>query len=126
MSPYQALYGKVLLSIIPYPPGSSKVAAVEDVLVERDELLHQLRDNLLAGKNRMEENANLKRCKWSLMWVISKIHPVFHVSILKPFLGSGSEAVAEILGESDEGFMVEQPLAVCGSLFVLRDGSLIK
>nr|GEU33677.1 hypothetical protein [Tanacetum cinerariifolium] len=41
-------------------------------------------------------------------------------------LGSGNEAVAEILGESDEGFMVEQPLTVCGSMFVLRDGSLIK
>nr|GFA27028.1 hypothetical protein [Tanacetum cinerariifolium] len=56
----------VPLSIIPYPPGSSKVAAVEDVLVVRDELLRRLKDNLLAGKNRIEENANLKRCKWSL------------------------------------------------------------
>nr|GFA37908.1 chromo domain-containing protein [Tanacetum cinerariifolium] len=91
MSPYQALYGKVPLSIIPYPPGSSKVATVEDVLVQRDEFLRQLRDNLLAGKNR-----------------------------------SGSEAVAEILRESDDCFMLEQPLAFCGSLFVLRDGSLIK
>ncbi|GJW20953.1 ty3-gypsy retrotransposon protein [Tanacetum coccineum] len=26
----------------------------------------------------------------------------------------------------DEGFVVEQPLTVCGSRFVLRDGSLVK
>ncbi|GJX16811.1 ty3-gypsy retrotransposon protein [Tanacetum coccineum] len=46
-----------------YPPGSSKVAVVEDMLVERDELLRLLRENLLAAKNRMEEKANLKRRK---------------------------------------------------------------
>nr|GEV69837.1 hypothetical protein [Tanacetum cinerariifolium] len=137
MSSYQALYGKVLLSIIPCPPGSSKVAAVKDVLVERDELLHRLRDNLLATKNRMEEKANLKRCEVEFnmgdkvayllaLPLTSKIHPVFHVSILKPFLRSGSEAVAEIPREYDEGFVVEQPFAVCGSQFVLRGGSLIK
>nr|GFA92027.1 Ty3/gypsy retrotransposon protein [Tanacetum cinerariifolium] len=124
----------VPLSIIPYPPGSSKVAAMEDVLVERDELLRQLRDNLLADKNRMEENANLKRRKWSLMWVIrcsSNFSLIGSLLWLGVYLtnwrrGSGSEAMAEILGESDEGFMVEQPLALCGSQFVLRDGSLIK
>ncbi|GJS53890.1 ty3-gypsy retrotransposon protein [Tanacetum coccineum] len=153
---------------------SSKVAAVEDVLVERGELLRRLRDNLLAAKNRMEEKANFKRRKVEFnmgdkvlvklqpyrqltlarclshklakryygpyeilerigkvayrlaLPVTSQIHPVFHVSILKSFLGSGSEAVAEIPEESDEGFLVEQPLAVCGSRFVLRDGSLVK
>ncbi|GJS16374.1 ty3-gypsy retrotransposon protein [Tanacetum coccineum] len=56
MTPYQALYGT-------YPPGSSKVAVVEDMLVERDELLRLLRENLLAAKNRMEKKANLKRRK---------------------------------------------------------------
>ncbi|GKE82931.1 ty3-gypsy retrotransposon protein [Tanacetum coccineum] len=60
MTPYQALYGKVPLAIIPYPPGSLKVAVVDDILIERDGLLRQLRQNLLAAKSRIEEKANLK------------------------------------------------------------------
>ncbi|GKB77647.1 ty3-gypsy retrotransposon protein, partial [Tanacetum coccineum] len=47
MSPFQALYGRLPPAIIPYPPGSSKVAVVDDVLIERDKLLKQLRHNLL-------------------------------------------------------------------------------
>ncbi|GKA43575.1 reverse transcriptase [Tanacetum coccineum] len=39
MTPYQALYGRVPPSIILYSPGSSKVAAVDEGLVERDVLL---------------------------------------------------------------------------------------
>ena len=61
MTPYQALYGKVPLAIIPYPSGSSKVVAVDDLLSERDSLLRQLKQNLLVAKHRMEEKANHKR-----------------------------------------------------------------
>ncbi|GJS47910.1 ty3-gypsy retrotransposon protein [Tanacetum coccineum] len=46
MSPFQALYGRLPLTVVPYPPGSSKVAAV---------------DNLLSAKQRMECKANCKR-----------------------------------------------------------------
>ena len=33
MSPYQALYGRLPLTLIPYPPGASKVAAVDELLM---------------------------------------------------------------------------------------------
>ncbi|GKB85482.1 ty3-gypsy retrotransposon protein [Tanacetum coccineum] len=42
MTPYQALYGRVPPSIILYSPGSSKVAAVDEGLVERDILVQWL------------------------------------------------------------------------------------
>ncbi|GKD09026.1 ty3-gypsy retrotransposon protein, partial [Tanacetum coccineum] len=52
---------RVPMAVVPYPPGTSKVAAVDDALCERDALLRQLRDDLLAAKNRMEVKANRKR-----------------------------------------------------------------
>nr|GEU46887.1 putative reverse transcriptase domain-containing protein [Tanacetum cinerariifolium] len=114
---------------------------------DADELLRRLRDNLLAAKNRMEEKANLKRREVEFNVgdkVLVKLQPYRQLTLARrlshklakryywpykanwPFLRSESEAVAEIPGESDEGFVVEQPLAVCGSRFVLRDGSLVK
>ncbi|GKA95095.1 ty3-gypsy retrotransposon protein, partial [Tanacetum coccineum] len=169
MTPYQALYGKVPLAIIPYPPGSLKVAVVDDILIERDRLLRQLRQNLLAAKSRIEEKANLKhqdvefnvedqvlvkleryrqltlakrlsnklakryyrpykvfervgKVAYCLaVPVDSKIHPVFHISILKPFLGNGSEGVSR-LPEETEGRPIKQPIAICGSRFVIQKG----
>ncbi|GKA96287.1 ty3-gypsy retrotransposon protein [Tanacetum coccineum] len=61
MSLYQALYGRLPLSLLPYPLGSSKVATVEELLVERDELMRRLKQNLLDAKNRMEIKANRNR-----------------------------------------------------------------
>lgn len=58
MTPYQALYGKLPASVIPYPSGSSKVAAIDELLVERDALLRQLKHNLVATRHCMEMKAN--------------------------------------------------------------------
>ncbi|GJW56811.1 retrovirus-related pol polyprotein from transposon TNT 1-94 [Tanacetum coccineum] len=113
MSPYQALYGRLPLSLIPYPPGASKVIAVVELLMERNKVTRQLKQNLLAAKLRMEEKANHKRRDVEFkvgdkvpyeiaeriekvayrlaLPVTSKIHPVFHVSILKLFTGTSSK-----------------------------------
>ncbi|GJZ78593.1 ty3-gypsy retrotransposon protein, partial [Tanacetum coccineum] len=172
MTPYQALYGKVPMAVVPYPPGTSKVAAVDDALCERDALLRQLRDNLLAAKNRMEVKANRKRreLEFSIgdkvlvklqpyrqltlakrasnklakryygpfevvervgkvayrlaLPVDSKIHPVFHVSLLKLFSGSDTFKVTPIPEGSTEGHPVEEPVAICGTRAVLRGGRM--
>ncbi|GKA11101.1 ty3-gypsy retrotransposon protein, partial [Tanacetum coccineum] len=171
MSPFQALYGRQPLSVIPYPPGSSKVAAVDGLLVERDGLLRQLKESLLTAKHRMEVKANCKRrdIEFSVGDLVlvklqpyrqvtlakrlsnklakryygpykvearvgkvayrlalpasSKIHPVFHVSILKAFVGSDSVEVAGLPEELQDGQPVEQPLTICDTRRVLRNGS---
>ncbi|GKB30508.1 hypothetical protein Tco_0869909, partial [Tanacetum coccineum] len=52
----------------------------------------------------------------------SKIRPVFHVSVLKVFFGTSSEVVANFPEELQDGQPVEQPLAICGTRVVLRNG----
>ncbi|GJY00542.1 ty3-gypsy retrotransposon protein [Tanacetum coccineum] len=170
MSQFLALYGRLPLLVIPYPPGSSKIEAVDELLTEWDELLRQLKENLLAAKHRMEAKAN--RGPWEVEFNIgdkvlvklqsyrqltlarrlsnklakryygpykvearvgkvayrltlpasSKIHPVFHVSILKSFLGSENEVITNLPEEFQKGRPGEQPLTICDFCMVLRNG----
>ncbi|GJS00634.1 cycloartenol-C-24-methyltransferase 1-like protein isoform X2 [Tanacetum coccineum] len=52
----------------------------------------------------------------------SKIHPVFHVSLLKPFSGTGQEQVTNFPEDEHEGQPVLQPLATCDIQIVLQKG----
>nr|GEX32375.1 hypothetical protein [Tanacetum cinerariifolium] len=122
MSPFQELYGRLPLSVIPYPPGLSKIVAVDELLVERDELLRQLKENLLAAKHGMRPKLTMVDGKWNLMLETSKIHMVFHVSILKPFLGNENEVITGLPEEFQEGRPMEQPLTICDLCMVLRNG----
>nr|GEV20053.1 Ty3/gypsy retrotransposon protein [Tanacetum cinerariifolium] len=54
----------------------------------------------------------------------SRIHPVFHVSILKFFSGYGDSAVTELPEELQEWQPLEKPVAICDFHMVLRNGSL--
>ncbi|GJS40579.1 reverse transcriptase [Tanacetum coccineum] len=86
MTPFQALYGCIPPAIIPYPPGSSKVAAIDELLVERDVLLRQLRQNLFAARNRMELQANRSRREVEFNIgdkVLVKLQPYRQVTLAK-------------------------------------------
>ncbi|RVW24529.1 Transposon Ty3-I Gag-Pol polyprotein [Vitis vinifera] len=55
MTPYQALYGRLPPLIPAYPEGLSPVHEVDQTLLHRDELLHQLKTNLEISMNRMKQ-----------------------------------------------------------------------
>ncbi|GJX62635.1 ty3-gypsy retrotransposon protein [Tanacetum coccineum] len=52
----------------------------------------------------------------------SKIHPFFHVSLSKPFLGTNQVEVTTLPDEDHEGLLVEQPLPICDNRIMLRKG----
>lgn len=145
MSPFQALYGRSPPSISTYVPGSSKVAALDEILSKSTEISKVLKFNLYRARNRMVQQANLRRCDKSFEigeWVYlrlqpyrqvsvrgraspklsrlfygpyrilrrigqvayelelpvsSRIHPVFHVSMLKPCHGTPATQISPLL-----------------------------
>ncbi|XP_024195599.1 uncharacterized protein LOC112198707 [Rosa chinensis] len=54
MTPFEALYGYEPPSVIPYLPGSTSVAAVDQQLRNRDTLLAALKRNLQVAQSRMK------------------------------------------------------------------------
>ncbi|GJU30253.1 ty3-gypsy retrotransposon protein [Tanacetum coccineum] len=140
--PQQALYGRSPLTVVPYPPGSSKVAAVDDLMRERDGLLRQYQGKLVFGvKYRMECKANCKRRDVEFNvgdMVLVKLQPYRQITLAKrlsnklakryygpykAFVGDANEIVADFPEELHDGQPVEQPLAICGRRRVLQNGS---
>ncbi|GJX81899.1 ty3-gypsy retrotransposon protein [Tanacetum coccineum] len=113
---FVTLYGKLPPLVITYPRGSSKAVVVDEALGERVELLFQLKKNLLDAKkpygNEAKRLSNKLPKRYYGPYEIlervgkvayrltlletSKIHPVFHVSILKAFSGNGIEEVSNL------------------------------
>ncbi|OMO55704.1 reverse transcriptase [Corchorus capsularis] len=135
MTPFQALYGFPPPSIPSYLPGSTTVAQLDDSLIDRQQLLKQLKANLARASNRMKIQADRKRVEkqftegdlvlvklqpyrqqsvvsrtsqklskkyfgpYKILQKIgpvayklelpegSRVHPVFHVSLLRAFKG---------------------------------------
>nr|GEV52537.1 hypothetical protein [Tanacetum cinerariifolium] len=123
MSPFQALCGRLPLSVIPYPPGSSKVAAVDELLVDLDGLLRQLKDSLLSAKQRMEVKAYRKSrdIEFNVRdMVLVKLQPYRQITLAIRL--SNNEVVTNFPEEFQDGQPVEQPLAIRGTRVVLRNG----
>nr|GEX87399.1 hypothetical protein [Tanacetum cinerariifolium] len=82
----RALYGRFPLSLIPYPRGSSKVSAIDEMLLERDELMRLLKQNLLEAKNRMKVKANRNRREVEFKVgdkVLVKLQPYRQITLAK-------------------------------------------
>ncbi|KAD5802371.1 hypothetical protein E3N88_13731 [Mikania micrantha] len=76
MSPYEALFGVKAAVHIPFIPGDTQVAAVEELHWDRDAMIRQLKSNSEKARNRMEQQPNLKRSDLSFKvgdWVYLKL-----------------------------------------------------
>ena len=61
MTPYQEVYGCLPHSIPPYTRGGTKIQALDELLQEREAILHILKQNLVRARSRMKQQANKKR-----------------------------------------------------------------
>ncbi|GKD33575.1 ty3-gypsy retrotransposon protein [Tanacetum coccineum] len=82
-----AVYGRLPHPpIIPYPSGLTKVAVLEELLIERDALLRQLKQSLAQAKNRMVMQANRKHHHVEYKtgdMVLVKLQPYRQVTLAK-------------------------------------------
>ena len=76
MTPFQALYGIPPPIHIPYLPGDSPVATVDQMLREKEEMLKVLKFQLLKSQARMKSQADRHRSERSFQigdWVFLKL-----------------------------------------------------
>ncbi|KAH9648972.1 hypothetical protein KPL70_025802 [Citrus sinensis] len=86
MTPFQALYGRPPPSAPMYSIGSSPVHEVNHALQTRDELLRQLKSNLVAAANQMKQTAYKKRRDVEFKegdMVYLRLHPYRQSSVFK-------------------------------------------
>ncbi|OMO73136.1 reverse transcriptase [Corchorus capsularis] len=160
LTPFEDVYGRSPLTVLSYLPGATKVAKLEESLVERQQILTLLKNNLERAQNRMKMQHDHHRTEkqfevgdlvllrlqpYRQIFVSkrssqklakrffgpfevlrklgpvayelklppeAKIHPVFHVSLLKRYYGSSPVNHASLPSTFVEDKPVLEPMAV--------------
>ncbi|GKA00989.1 hypothetical protein Tco_0673654 [Tanacetum coccineum] len=102
---------------------------MDELLVERDGLMWQLKQNLLTAKHHMEVKSNHKgrEVKFSVeIKANRKRHEVEFIGSQTSYGGTETEAMSELLDEFQERQPMEQLVAVCDSRLLLQNGNLVQ
>jgi hypothetical protein len=162
-TPFVAVYGRDPPSILTYIPRTAKVESAERVLVARDQVLKELKDNIKLAQGRMKKlydnkhkedefdegewvflklqpyrqisvymrkNAKLSARYSGPFKIIqkvnpmaykldlpqeSRIHPVFHISLLKRKLGGDKIVLSQLPTMNEEARMTPKPHHLLGT-----------
>jgi hypothetical protein len=86
LSPFEALYGYLPPRLIEFVPGLTRVAAVEDLLEHRQQVVGLLEHNLVAAQARMKQQADKHRSEREFEvgdWVFLRLQPFRQKSMRK-------------------------------------------
>jgi hypothetical protein len=86
LSPFEALYGYSPPRLIEFVPGLTRVAAVEDLLEHRQQVVGLLEHNLVAAQARMKQQADKHRSEREFEvgdWVFLRLQPFRQKSMRK-------------------------------------------
>ncbi|GAU44596.1 hypothetical protein TSUD_187860 [Trifolium subterraneum] len=131
MTPFQALYGRVPPYLTKYEPQSNDPPALQEELIERDRILQQLKQQSVALRKNQKLGMRyfgpfeIISCVGNVAYKLNlpdnaKIHPVFHVSQLKPFKGDAQEQYLPLpLTMSEDGPII-QPTTVLQARTIRR------
>ena len=53
-TPFEVVYGRPPLVLLNYVPGPARVVAVEEQLIERDDVIREVREKIVVAQNRMK------------------------------------------------------------------------
>ncbi|KAK6143372.1 hypothetical protein DH2020_023720 [Rehmannia glutinosa] len=149
MTPFEALYGYKPQHLALGPYLQSHVLGVEELLQDRQAIQHHLTSHLQQAQHRMKTAADKHRkdrhfavgdwvyCPFQVIETVgpvayklqlpvhSKIHPVFHVSLLKKRVGSTDNVSSTLPSFDDDGKVILYPLAILARRLIKRNNAAV-